>query len=93
LTDEIKDVPTCFRCPYEKADVSAFQALEKGEATPDQQKRALAWLINVGSMSYEDVYDRDSERDSTFMNGRRFVGLRVVKMLRINLLAFRSKNA
>ena len=82
--------PYCFRCPWEKPDVSAMQALERGEASPEQQKRALDWIINNASGTYELAWEVDNERASSFEAGRRFVGIEVVKLLKINLNAFRS---
>lgn len=85
-----KTAPPCFKAPYGKPDVAAIQALEKGDASPEQQKRALQWVIECGAMTYQDVYSRDSEQDTAFMNGRRFVGLRVIKLLKLNLRAFKE---
>lgn len=74
--------------PYEPADVGAFQALEDGEATPEQQKRALKWLIEVGAGMYQFHY-YPSDRDTSFALGRAFVGQQVVKLLRLNRMAMR----
>ncbi|TXJ25387.1 MAG: hypothetical protein E6Q24_14745 [Chitinophagaceae bacterium] len=68
-----------------KADVAALKALEFGEASPEQQKRALAWIINNASATYEMSYRPTSDRDTSFAEGRRFVGLQIVKMLKLNL--------
>lgn len=80
-----KDSPHVF-CPHEIADVSAFQALERGDASPDQQKRALAWLINVAAMTYQPTFMADPYK-SAYAEGRRFVGLKVVKLLKLSLTA------
>lgn len=75
--------------PYEPAlweapDAAAMQALQKGTANPDQQKRALDWIINNAANVYDLEYRPDS-RDHAFCSGRRFVGLQVIKMLNLNL--------
>ena len=69
--------------PYEHADVAAFQALEAGEANPDQQKRALKWLIEDCCGVYQFHY-YPSDRDTAFALGRAFSGQQVVKLLSLN---------
>jgi hypothetical protein len=69
---------------FEPADVSAFQALHKGEANADQQKRALDWVINKGAGFYELSFS-ENERDTNFSEGRRFVGKQIVNMLSLNI--------
>lgn len=76
---------------YELADVSAFQALERGEADEFQQKRALKWLIERAAGTYEFQY-YPSDRDTSFALGRAFVGQQVVKLLRLNLSQLRKTN-
>lgn len=73
---------------YEPADVAAFQALQAGEATPEQQQRALKWVIEVGAGMYEFHY-YSNDRDTAFALGREFVGQQVVKLLRLNRMAMR----
>lgn len=70
--------------PYELADVSAFQALQRGDASPDMQQRALKWLIEQGAGTYQFNY-YPSERDTAFALGRAFVGQQVVKLLHLSL--------
>lgn len=82
---------------YELADVSALQALEKGLANAEQQKRALVWIVNVAAgrdeMSYQPGGE-DGRRDTDFAEGRRFVGNQVVKMLKLPLASLpRHPNA
>lgn len=79
--------------PYDLAHVSSLQALERGEASPDQQRRALAWLINNACATYDLSYrpGLEGERDTSFAEGRRFVGLQIVKMLRLNLAKLRRE--
>lgn len=73
---------------YESADASAFQALQRGDATPDQQKRALDWLITKGAGAYQFHY-YPSDRDTAFALGRGFVGQQIVKLLALNLMTLR----
>ena len=76
--------PAWMPCNREPADISAIQALERGDANPDQQKRALAWIINELGMTYQPTHFPD-ERNTTFANGRRYVGLILVECLKINV--------
>lgn len=84
-----KKAPPHLYCPYELSDVSALQALERGEADSDQQKRALAWVVNVASMTYQPTFMPDTH-ESAFAEGRRFVGLQTVKLLKVSLNALRK---
>lgn len=81
--------------PYEPpkwdlADASAIQCLERGEATPEQQRRALAWIMNNACGTYDLEYRSDA-RAHAFVSGRRFVGLELVKMLKINVAKLREQ--
>lgn len=75
---------------YEAADVTAIQQLERGEATPEMQKRALDWLINKVCMTYDQSFVKDP-RDTDFNEGCRFCGNTIVKMLKLNPARVRSK--
>ena len=70
---------------FEDADAAALQAVAHGMASPDQQKRAITWLIEKGAATYDMTYRPgalEGERDTSFAEGRRFVGLQVVKLLK-----------
>lgn len=69
---------------YIKADLFAFQALEKGIATEHQQKRVLDYIVNNICQTYDLEYRASSDRDSCIASGKRLVGLLIVKMLKIN---------
>lgn len=72
---------------FEDADVAAFQALQRGNANPEQQKRALAWVIEKAAGTYDLSYrpGAEGQRDTDFAEGRRFVGLQLVKLLKLKL--------
>lgn len=76
---------------YELADVAAIQALQRGEATPDQQQRAFDWIVNQAANTYDLEY-RTEPRDHAFCSGRRFVGLQLIKLLKLNLAALNRKS-
>jgi len=69
---------------YAVVHVAAFQALERGDATEHQQKVALAWLIEQAAGYYDISFSPESDRLTSFAEGRRFVGSQVVKLLRID---------
>lgn len=79
--------------PYEAADCAAFIALAQGSATPEQQKRALDWIIRGAAGTYDLSYRPDSERATAFAEGKRFVGLQVVKLTQTSTLAAVEKKA
>lgn len=72
------------------AEVSAMQAVERGEATPEQQKLAIAWWINKCAATYDLSYRPGDPHDTSFAEGRRFCGLQAVKLLKINIAALRK---
>jgi hypothetical protein len=70
--------------PYEPADVSAIQALQRGDANEHQQQRALKWIIEKAAGTYE-FHFHGTDRETSFALGRGFVGQQVVKLTRLNL--------
>lgn len=67
---------------------SAVKALSRGEATPDQQRFLLEWLVRECCKVYDMSYrpgSTEGERDTTFAEGRRFPGLQVLKLLYIDI--------
>lgn len=75
---------------YALADVTAIQALQRGDASPDLQRRALNFIINDLARTYDLSYRPDSERDTAFAEGKRFVGLQLVKLTKLNVQAIRQ---
>ena len=73
---------------YEIADAAAVRALMDGSASPDQQQRALRWIVEIAAGAYEFHY-YEKERDTTFALGRAFVGQQIVKMTKLNIGAMR----
>jgi hypothetical protein len=69
---------------YELADVDAVRALSNGVANKDQQLRALQWILGAASdrlgMSYFPGGE-EGRRNTDFMEGRRFVGNQIVKLI------------
>lgn len=70
--------------PWDLPDAAAIQALTFGTASPDQQRRALEWIVNSACGTYDSEY-RSNDREHAYASGRRFVGLQIVKMTKLNL--------
>lgn len=64
-------------------DAYAVQAVARGEASPDQQKRAFDWIINRAAMTYEEAFWPDNARVTDYVLGRRSVGMQVVKLMKL----------
>jgi len=72
---------------YVPADVNAMKALRHGTATPDQQIRAMEFILEVIS-ARNDMSFRPGPgggRESDFAEGRRFVGNQIVKLANLQL--------
>ncbi len=67
---------------YETEDVHALKALSRGDASAEQQRRALNWIISRASMGYEDTFVPDPY-ESAFNQGRRSVALQTVKLINL----------
>ena len=78
------DVPAGF----DLADATAIQALTSGTADPDQQVRALKWIVDRAAGTYYLHYYK-TERDTAFALGMAFVGQQIVKLSKMDLSALR----
>ncbi len=75
---------------YGLREAAAIQALYKGEATPEQQKQALDWIIQEVCRRDDQSYRSNSQRDTDFAEGKRFVGNTLVKLIKINTANLRK---
>lgn len=82
-----KPAPPYLRCDYDVPVVSALQALQRGEATAEQQKWCLNFIINQAAGTYNQSFQPDGDRETAFAEGRRFVGLKIVALLHLNTAA------
>lgn len=72
---------------YELADVNAVQAVIAGTASPEQQRRAMRWVIEQAAATYDMAFRpgaEDGRRDTDFALGRAFVGQQIVKLSKLN---------
>lgn len=70
---------------YEDADVMAVKALAAGTANEGQQRRALAFVVNRLARANELSFRPESQRESDFAEGRRFVGLQLRKLVELSV--------
>lgn len=73
---------------FELADASAVQAMVRGEATPDQQLRFLNLVISKLAGTYDLSFrpgGEDGRRDTDFAEGKRYVGLQLVTMTKVDV--------
>jgi hypothetical protein len=75
---------------WDPADAGALQALARGEAAPHQQQRAVQFVVNALCGTYDMSFRPEGDRDTVFAEGRRFVGLQIVKLLNLNLSTLRK---
>ena len=68
---------------WANADVGALQALQRGDATKGQQQRALKFIVEQLACTYDLSYRPNGGTE--FAEGKRFVGLQIVKLLNLNL--------
>lgn len=68
---------------YDNSIISAVQALARGNASEDQQKRALEWIITGAAMTYQETFVPGEPDVSDYLAGRRNVGLQIVKLIHL----------
>jgi hypothetical protein len=74
----------CFECrELDKEEHIALKALGKGEATDYQQRLALKIIVNDFSRTHDLCYIPGTFDETSFLNGRAFVGQKILKYLNI----------
>lgn len=79
---------------YEAKHIMAMQSLACGEATSDQQKMVLDWIINNAAGTYDTSWrpgGLEGDRETSLAEGRRFVGTQIVKLMKLNASMFSNK--
>ena len=74
---------------YVAADIAAVQAVARGDATPEMQIRALRWIVEAVADTYGLSFRVDPYA-TAFAEGKRHVGLQIVKATRLNISALRA---
>lgn len=70
---------------YDKADVRAIQAIAQGNASEQEQRRALDWIVNTAAATYDEPFRPGKPDAVAYMLGRRSVGLAIVKLLKLKV--------
>lgn len=73
---------------YGLEDAAAIQGLYRGDATPEQQRHALKWIVEVLCATYDMSYrpgGRSAARDGDFAEGKRHVGNQIIKLTKVNI--------
>lgn len=86
----VESMSAAMPADWDTADAAAMQALAKGEATAEQQIRALKWWVNKAAATYDLSYRPGDPHDTSFAEGRRFCGLQTVKLTKVNIAALRQ---
>lgn len=87
-----KELPPITVPDWTVADASALQACVRGDATSEQQQRAINWIIYGAADTYGFAFrPGDTDRETNIALGRQFVGHQIVKLLKINTAALRRK--
>lgn len=85
-----KNPPPWASAAWEVADVAAVQALDRGEATADQQRRALKWIVEGACQVGEDAFVPGHAETTQYLVGRQSAGKQIIKLLKLNLSQLRS---
>jgi hypothetical protein len=82
---------------YELPDVAAIQALYHGSASAEQQRAAFAFLVQricgIGEPSFRPPEIDPRGLAMAFAEGKRFVGLQLMKFAQMNLALLRKKDS
>ena len=70
---------------YDDSIAFAIQALARGEASQGQQTAALKWIIEECCRTYDLSYRPDSDRDTAFAEGKRYVGTQLVTLSKLKI--------
>lgn len=74
----------CFMCKaLTKEEHEALKALNNGEANASQQRLSLAIIIHKFSRAHNLLYIPESFDQTSFINGRAFVGQQILKHINI----------
>jgi hypothetical protein len=74
------------------AEVAALKAVAACNASPEQQKRAMDFIIERVAGTYEEVYcpGETGNRDTAYALGKRRVGTYIVSLLNADIRRFKS---
>lgn len=70
---------------YDEAVIHAAKHVAMGSANENQQRLFMDWLIKEAAHTYDLSYRPNDIGATSFAEGRRFVGLQIVKLLNMEL--------
>lgn len=73
---------------FDPADIGAIQALFRGDATKDQQQRAINFIVSEVCAVPYSAYDPKNQRNTDFALGKQRVGHLIVRYNRLNVSQF-----
>jgi hypothetical protein len=80
----MENAPQCFAYPeLTKAEHIALRSLSQGQASEYQQCLALRVIVNKFARAHDVLFVPTSDRESTFLEGRGFVGQMILKYLNL----------
>jgi hypothetical protein len=80
---------------YTIADAYAVKAVYNGNATAEQQQRAMKWIIVMCAGAYDLAFwpgGEDGRRNTDFSSGKQFVGKQLLKLIEMNPRLLRRDN-
>lgn len=80
----MKKEPYAYVAPTEGITL-AIKSVAAGTANEGQQRLAMKWIIEELCGTYDLSYRPQSDRDTTFAEGKRYVGLQLVREININI--------
>ena len=83
--------PAISPAEWSEYDALAIKALRAGNANEAQQKRALDWIVQHAAKTYDVSFSPVSDRETSFAEGRRFVGLQIVKLVNMPAELFKGR--
>lgn len=66
--------------PFTKQDAYAIRALTRGQAGPEDQRRALAWIVNGAAMLSSQSFVPGQQDVTAFNEGRRNVAKQILHL-------------
>lgn len=91
MTSKPSKISPWLPAKWDESHAAAIQALARGDANAFQQQHALKYIVETLAGTYDVSYRAESERDTCFAEGKRHVGLQIVKLSTIDLLTIKGK--
>lgn len=76
---------------FDIADAAAVKAVYRGEGSPEQQKRAMDWVVKSAANMPGISFRAGDSHATAFLEGRRFVGAQILSLLTLNMDDLRKK--